>query len=250
MIGLLQWKAPQPGIRQKTVTVEEQSILRMRFLQAEVLRGPRTPEAVLRRRTAQAMKRLRKRGVTRMVFPEDFAYHVQAERAGVRPVSTLALRRRLAADWVRGMLENRGVGPAGAKVAVTARQMTGELVRTVTELSLRHRYVLLDLPYGGEELCRQLRRDYGVSLLLGPDREQLASADVLVLFDEREDLPPHPAALPLWDERAALLPLALPPALEEQLPPGVCRGQLLAALAEAGALRPGQIAAVSGAVPA
>ena len=44
-------------------------------------------------------------------------------------------------------------------MAVCAAQMTGELVRTVTELALRHRYVLLDLPYGGEDHCRQLRKE-------------------------------------------------------------------------------------------
>lgn len=70
-------------------------------------------------------------------------------------------------------------------------QLTGELVRTVTELSLRNRYVLLDLPYGGEELCRQLRREYGVTLLLSPAKEQLEGADVLLLFDRREDLKPR-----------------------------------------------------------
>ena len=57
----------------------------------------------------------------------------------------------------------------------------------MTELVLRHRYVLLDLPYGGGDLCRQLRREYGVSLLLGPSQEQLEGAEAAVLFDPRTD---------------------------------------------------------------
>ena len=119
--------------------------------------------------------------------------------------------------------------------------MTGELVRTVTELSLRHRYVLLDVPYGGEELCRRLRREYGVSLLLGPDREQLEGADALVLFDPRADLRRRDGVtLPLYDEAAPMGGVSLPPALEERLPEGAGRGQLLAALVEAGVLRLGQ----------
>ena len=181
---------------------------------------------------------------SRAVLPEDFAYGVQLEKYGVRPVSTLALRRRLASDWVRQGLAERGVSPGGARIAVSAAQMTGELVRAVTELSLRHRYVLLDVPYGGEELCRRLRREYGVSLLLGPDREQLEEADALVLFDPRTDLRRRSGVtLPLYDEAAPMRGLSLPPALEERLPEGAGRGQLLSALLEAGVLRSGQVSA-------
>ena len=239
MIGMLIWK--EPGKREKAVAVKERSILRVRFWCAEVLRGSRTPEAVLRRRVAAAGKRLRKQGVTRVVLPENFAYGPQLEKWDLHPVSTLGLRRAIAADWVRWFLAEQGTPAAGARVAVSAEQLTGEVVRTVTELSLRHRYVLLDLPYGGEELCRQLRREYGVSLLLGPAREQLEGADALVLFDARTDLK-NPAALALYDESQPLPPVSLPPAMEEALPPGADRGQMLAALREAGVLRPGQIA--------
>ena len=239
MIGMLSWK--EPGKREKAVAVKERSILRVRFWCAEVLRGPKTPEAVLRRRVAAAGKRLRKQGVTRVVLPEEFAYGPQLEKWDLHPVSTLGLRRAIAADWVRWFLAEQGTPAAGARVAVSAEQLTGEVVRTVTELSLRHRYVLLDLPYGGEELCRQLRREYGVSLLLGPAREQLEGADALVLFDARTDLK-NPAVLALYDESQPLPPVSLPPAMEEALPPGADRGQMLAALREAGVLRPGQIA--------
>ena len=242
MVGILLWKSPQAGKKQKHAAVRERSILHMRFLCAEVLRGPRTPEAILRRRVLAAGKRLRKQGVVQVVLPEDFPCREQLEKCGLRPVSTLALRRRLAADWVRLDLGRRGLSPAGAKVAVCAAQMTGELVRTVTELALRHRYVLLDLPYGGEDLCRQLRKEYGVSLLLSPAKEQVESAEALVLFDARPDLAcRNPVVLPLYDESAPLPALALPPVLEEALPEGADRGQLLAALQEAGVLKRGQI---------
>ena len=247
MIGLVTWSAPRAGIRQKSVSLEESSILRMRFLRAEVRRTERTPEAVLRRRMAQAAKGLRKRGVTRAVFPEDFPGLVQAEKAGVRPVSTRSLRRRMAADWVGELLRQRNVSPAGARVAVTASQMTGELVRTVTELCLRHRYVLLDLPYGGEDLCRQLRREYGVSLLLGPSKDQLEGAEALVLFDLRRDLSlANPVVLRLYDETQPLPALSLPPEMEAALPEGADRSRLLAALREAGCLRREDLAAGGG----
>ena len=238
MIGMLIWK--EPGKREKAVAVKERSILRVRFWCAEVLRGPKTPEAVLRRRVAAAGKRLRKQGVTRVVLPEEFAYGPQLEKWDLHPVSTLGLRRTIAADWVRWFLAEQGTPAAGARVAVSAEQLTGEVVRTVTELSLRYRYVLLDLPRGGEDLCRQLRREYGVSLLLGPSKEQLEEAEALVLFAPREGCHSR-RALALYDESQPLPPLLLPPALEEKLPRCCDRGQLLAALREQGALRPGQI---------
>ncbi len=238
MVGLLTWAEPQKG--QKSVRLEERHILRMRFLQAEIVKSPHP--AVLRRRVLAAGKKLRKRGVTQAVLPEGFLFREQLEKCGLRPAGTLALRRSIAADWVRAGLEAAGKPAAGARVAVSAAALTGEAVRTVTELCLRHRYVLLDLPYGGEELCRQLRREYGVSLLLGPSRDQLEGAEALVLFDSRTDLSlKNPVALRLYDERQALPPLALPPEAEEALPEGADRGQLLAVLREAGALKREQI---------
>ena len=110
----------------------------------------------------------------------------------------------------------------------------------MTELALRYRYVLLDLPHGGEKLGRQLRREYGISLLLAPSVEQMEESDALVLFAPRAECRTA-GALRLYDERLPLPPLALPPALEEKLPAGLQRGQLLAVLREAGILRPGQI---------
>lgn len=241
MYGMLLWKASKTGSREKAVTVRERSILHVRFMCAEILRGEHTPETILRRRIVGAAKRLRKQGVTQIVLPENFFYHVLLLRQGITSVSTTALRQLVAADWVRWALRRKNVPSAGARVAVSAARLTGEVVRTVTELALRHRYVLLDLPYGGEELCRQLRREYGVSLLLNPSVEQLNGADSLLLFDMREDCEITPAALKLYDEDAVLPPLSLPPALEEKLPKGVERGQLLSVLREAGILRPGQI---------
>ena len=238
MVGYLSWAEPKKG--QKSVRLEERHILRMRFLQAEVVNSPH--EAILRRRCVAAGKRLRKRGVTQVVLPERFPFLEQLAKCGLRPVSTLALRRAIAADWVRAELAAKGRPVAGARVAVAAAALTGEVVRTVTELCLRHRYVLLDLPYGGEELCRQLRREYGVSLLMGPSKDQLEGAEALVLFDPRTDLSlTNPVALRLYDEKQALPPLLLPPGMEEELPEGADRGRLLAVLREAGALRREQI---------
>ena len=242
MMGMLLWKSPEAGKREKRMALTERSVLHMRFACVEVVRGPKTPSAVLRRRVASAAKKLHRAGVTRAVLPPDFPFSAELEKYGVRPVSTLPLRRALAAETVGWRLERLGL-TAGARVAVVGEQLTGELVRTVTELCLRCRYVLLDLPYGAEELGRQLRREYGVSLLLSPSAEQLEGAEALVLFGERRDLKrKNPVVLALYEGGGEdLPPLVLPPAMEERLIGGCDRPQLLCALREAGAIRPGQI---------
>lgn len=241
MMGLLLWK--ESGVHSRhTVTLTEDSVFHMRLLRAEILRGTHTPEPVLRHRVRRAAKRLRKLGIQQVILPSEFAFSEQLADCGIQPVSTLTLRRALAADWTQWLLEKRGIVPIRAQVAVVAQQLTGEVVRTVTELCLRHRYVLLDAPYGGEELCRQLRREYGFSLQLKPSKDKLEEAAALVLFDEPTGLTcSNPVVLHLYHEEEPLPPLALPPELEEAMPEGIDRVLLAAALQRAGLLRMGQI---------
>ena len=230
MYGMLMWNENQP----KRVMIEQRSILGVPFLCASIRRGQRTTLA--RRRAVAAMKRLCKLGVGRVVAPDGFAYQEELNKYGLYPVSTLFLRRELAADWVRAELTRRGMDLPAARVAVCSGQITGEVVRTVTELSLRHRYVMLSVPRGGEELSRRLRREYGVSLQLNPSRQELGLAAALAAFSEIEDLG-NPVTLRLYDEHQPMPDLALPPELENQLPDGVSRLQLIAVLRQAGAIR-------------
>lgn len=241
MFGLWIWAPPERGGRQRAVETEERTVLHARFLCVRVLRGERTPEPVVRRRAAAAARKLQRAGIRRMVLPEAFPYEALLEKRSILPADTLALRRELAAEQVRRGLEDRGL--PGGRIAVSADAMSAELVRTVTELALRSRYVLLDVPCGGPELAGRLRREYGVALQLSPDRGQMAGAEALVLFAPRTDLRrDNPVVVEAYrGAEASLPPLLLPPALEEQLPKGCCRIQLLAALRESGALRPGLI---------
>lgn len=243
MMGLIVWQQPGAGKRLRTVTAQETAILRVPFLQAEVVRGPRTRTGTLERRLIRAAQKLRQAGVRYTVLPADYPPSQWPQRHGVGVVSTLSLRRSLAVELVRRITAERGLPPGSVRIAVTAGQMTGELVKTVTELTLGYRYVMLDVPYGGEELCRRLRREYGVSLLLQPSREQLEEAQVLVSFDRRTDLTGNNEAVVALYEGAesAFPPLTVPPSVETQLPAGANRLQLLAALRGAGALAPGQI---------
>lgn len=239
MVGMLVWKEPEK--RRRSVEICERQVLHVRILCAEILRGPKTPDAVLRRRVLAAAKRLQKLGIRKVILPEDFLWREQLAQRDIQPISTVPLRQMLAADWVRWDLEKRRIPGSGARVAVVCGGLSGAAVRTVTELALRHRYVMLRVPHGGEELCRQLRREYGISLLLKPSQEQMESADAIVLFEKWGDGRGH-GMIPLYDEAVEMPALSLPPALEDFLPPGAERNQMRTVLLEAGAIRPGQIA--------
>ena len=233
MVGMMLWEPA--GHMLRPVVLREVSVLHVRFLRAGILRGDRTPEAAVRRRVKAAGKKLLRQGTGRVILPAGLPADALPE--GLCPAGTLPLRRAIAADWCGQLLRLRGENPAGARVLVTANALSGEVVRTVTELALRHRYLLLEVPCGGEELCRRLRREYGVSVLLHPAPEE--AADAQIAFDPAECR--GESFLPLYDETLPMPHLILPPELESRLPEGADRGQLLSVLWEMGALRPGQV---------
>jgi len=242
MTGMIRWKEPQQKKRGKAVCIQEKTVLRVPFLCAEIVKKAGTPEAVVHSRVAAACKKLHKRGCTQVVLPENFPYAGSLGKWGLCQVSTCALRQTLAAELTKAALAERGYGALSAKIAVSAAQLSADVVRAVTELCLHHRYVWLDHVYGADTLYRQLRREYGISLLLNPEKRQLEEADALVLFHERDDLSGNNTiVLPLYDDSAPLPPLLVPSAMEERLPRDVSRPHLLAALQASGAFRPGQI---------
>ncbi len=244
MIGFISWSArPEKRLWKKPV-LREIIVLNMRMLQVQMPRGERTPEVVLRRRCRTAARALQRLGVSRAVFEEGFAYLDEFAQRGIGPVDTLPLLRSLAAPWTQAVMAEKGLSPHRAVIAVAGDRLSSGLTRAVTELCLHNRYVQLSVPYGGESLCRDLRREYGVSLVLTERKEQLETADVLVLFQPREDLARcNKAVVDLSGSATGEKPpaLRLSDELEARLPGGCNKTQLFAALLSAGALRPGQI---------
>ena len=99
-----------------------------------------------------------------------------------------------------------------------------------------------------EMKCQEYQAVHSFYIQLLPREPE--GAEALVLFDPRTDLSlKNPVALRLYDERQALPSLALPPEAEEALPQGADRGQLLAVLREAGALKREQIVLGAGKSP-
>lgn len=210
--------------------VETVRILDLPFVRLTVPEG-KNP-FLMRWMLRQGARALRRQGIQQAVFPAEYRFRELLEKEGIFPVSTRKLREEIAAEWISQILRSRGMGAAQTTVAVEAELLSAEVVRTVTELSLRHRYVYLLVPRGGEILARRLRREYGVSLQTSPGN----GADVLVRFGEGSGSGKI-LTLDVWDESVPLPPLILPPNQEQALPAGAERGQLIAALRSSGALK-------------
>ena len=217
----------------------ERKIAGGRFVALWMGAHPHPGGPLARGRAASAARRMRASGVRWAVFPVDFPYTALFIRQGVCPVETLPLRRALAAPLTRRRLEGMGLAPTEAVVGVSGAGMGRELWDTARALALSFRYVLLDAD-GGEALARELRREYGVSLLLRPSPDQLERSDALLLFTPRGDLRQENPVLytlyPGGEAGRGRLPLALPAALAAQAEPNCDREQLAAALYAQGAV--------------
>lgn len=201
---------------------------------------PGAPPAL--RRAARGAQLLRSAGVRAAVFPLDLPYLRLFIRAGVLPVDALPLRRKLAAAMTKRRLEDLGLAPTEAVIAVAAERCTPEVSETVKALALDYRYVLLSARDGDEALAKSLRRTYGVSLLLRPAPAQLDRADALLLFVPRADLArENPVLYTLYPGGQAgrgRLELTPPRAVAEAAHANCDLEQLAAALAAQGVLRP------------
>lgn len=224
----------------KRPEIGERRLLGAPFLTLSMGQPARPQSPLARRRALAAAGRMRERGVRGAVFPVDFPYTALFLSQGICPVDTLPLRRALAAPLTRRKLEALGLGPTQAVVAVAADQLVREVEEAVRSLAVSFRYVLLDARAGGEALARELRREYGVSLLLDPARDQMDRADALLLYAPRPKLAGDNAIVwglyPGGEIGRGRLPLPLPAALMDRVEPNCGREQLTAALFALGAL--------------
>lgn len=210
-----------------------------RFLALTIRESQRPAWPLALSRAKRAARQLRESGVRWAVFPVDFPYTALFIRQGVSPIETISLRRALAAPLTRRGLERLGLSPTEAVVGISGDRMTRELWDTAKALALSFRYVLLSAPEG-ETLARELRREYGISLLLHPSPDQLERSDALLLFAPRKELAGNNPILytlyPGGEGGRGRLPLVLPAALAEQAEPNCDGEQLAAALFVQGAV--------------
>lgn len=239
MFGYIEWGSCSQTRR--SAAVERESSLTCYFHRVQICRRERTPKMLLRHRAANAAKWLSRMGVSRAVFPEQFSFLDVFSRRGIFPIDLLPLYRAIAAKLADSVMKSRGLSNRTAVLALYGRKMSSELERAVTELCIHNRYVMLDAPDPEGKLCRRLRREYGVSLVLTENADQLMSADLLILFDSREDLMEESVEkiLPLYPGAELPVPVLCLPG--QKIPDDCCRPQFFAALYELGVIRPGQL---------
>lgn len=191
------------------------------------------------RRAERAARQMREQGVRRAVFPIDFPHTAVFLRFGITPVDPLPLRIALCVPFVKSRLKSLGLTDTQAVIAIAGNHMTSEIAETARALALSYRYVMLSVGSGGEAFARELRRQYGISLLLNPSPDQLERADALVLFAPRSDLrQENPVLCTLYPGSSGRgsLPLLLGRELSEEIAPNCSQEQLAAALFSMGIL--------------
>lgn len=199
-----------------------------------VLRGSADPSGFWgERRVRRAARALCRGGVRRVLTPRDFAWWPLLEKFGLRPVEPGYFVRAQSVPLALAVLERRGTPPDRATVALRGVRADRDMERTAAALCSRVRRLVIDAPRGGEELALWLCREFGVPVLPGGERGQIALS-----FQEGRPVPEE-TSLELWGARPALAGLTLSaPGLEEEdredLP-------LLAALWEGGKLGPKDI---------
>lgn len=235
MFALIQWT------KEKKPRMGETEVLRVRFCAAPLKQGG--PAFLQRRRCRRTARQLARLGITRAVFPADFAWVGEFAAEGVLPANPLPLYRAQAAELVQAAMAGRGEDPRGVPVAVCADRLTAEVRRAVTALCIRNRYVVLSAPDREGAFCRQLRREYGAPVVQAEGPAQLDRAGVVVLFAARAGLFRNQTVLELYDG-GTLPPWLILPQEDGVLPEGCDRRQLMGALWASGALRAGQLRVV------
>ena len=144
------------------VRLVREQVLGLPLLRGEVPGGALTPGRV--RRTARA---LRKQGVVRVLAPAGFPHWGEVGAQGLRPVETGELCRALAAPIALAGLAGAGVPLWQAQVVLWGDRVTRALRTAALELCPRVRQLLVAVPAGGEELRRELRREFGLPAVEG-----------------------------------------------------------------------------------
>lgn len=207
-----------------------------RLLGLPLLRGEPPGESFTARRVRRTARALRRRGVRRVLAPEGFPFWREVWSQGLEPVETGELCRALAAPIALAALEGLEIPPERASVALRGERLTRSLRAAALELCPRVRQLLVEVPAGGEELRRELRRTFGLPAVEpGAGRK----AQLALCFS-----PPGGATgegLDLSGPRPELAGFRFGLA-EGALPPDVDALPLLAALWTAGRLSPGEMA--------
>lgn len=254
MFGLIEMVAPPDRFADRLLSrFRKPDIFARRLMGASALLVqipvfPGERRAGLRRRAVRAAKAMAYLGVRAAVFPKDFSFCEEFARWEIRPFPVLPLYRKMAAEVVFRIMQERGMDARNVTVAVSGERVSYFMREAAVKISQKARYMSLAAGPGGEALCSMLRRDYGVPIVFGPTEKQREAADIRLLFSQTkagdkgidvalyEDAPIRGNA-----PTATGASFRLCREMDETLPQDCNRTQLLAALMESGAILPGDI---------
>jgi len=194
----------------------------------------------------RAAKLLARRGIRETVFPMDYPHMDLFAKRGILPVDVLPLYRAMAPLVIKQKMIRLGIAAGSASAVILAERATAEVGWLLRELAMHIRYVILDAD-GGEDFCMQLQREFGVSVIRQPRREQIEQADVLVLLGPPEEglKLTQPVVFRIYDGEQVLqrngVDFRLPRRLLEQVEENCDQKQLLGVLLRAGMLQNYQI---------
>lgn len=126
------------------------------------------------RRLRRAGKSLRRGGAVRVLVPRDFERWSLLKGFGLRPVDPEPFIRAQAVPLALKALERRGFAPDRATVALRGLRADREMARAAAQLCASVRRLVVDAPWGGEELAVWLRREFGVPILPAGEEGQAA----------------------------------------------------------------------------
>jgi len=145
-----------------------------RVLTLPVVRAQLAEGAWSRRRQLDRAVRLLERQGVRRLLPRRESDDPAPE--GLRWVDPAPMCRHMAAPLALAELERRGRDPRRTRIALRGRGVDQALARAARLLCPTVRELVIDAPFGGERLAKQLYWDYGVAVCPG------GGADLSVRF--------------------------------------------------------------------
>lgn len=140
-----------------------------------ILRAEADPEGFWgERRLRKAGRALCRGRALRVLVPRGFDRWPLLEGFGLRPVDPEPLIRAQSVPLALAALARQGLAPDRATVALRGLRADRALARTAAELCPNVRRLVVDAPWGGEELAQWLRREFGIPVLPGRERGQVA----------------------------------------------------------------------------
>lgn len=239
-----------------TFTIRETVVLGARMLDAVVFVAPGTKPEKLRKLLRRVACDMRRRRVHEICFAQNFPYKDELLREGFAEMKSdplkAALAGRVAAKLGGAPLDSAGhsAKPRDGKCAVLlAERMTAAESRTLSELAVAFKYLMVMTKTGGESALEALCSRTGISVIRQPSAVQLMNADVAVAYappGRRVVLPAKCIAFSVNDgalsgvvyERCVSgLSWALAGGLDDKLPGLFPRDALLSAALCAGTVR-------------